>query len=505
VSARVILEAEGIVKRYGPVTALDGVNFNLRAGEVHALCGENGAGKSTLIKTLGGLIPAKEFEGTLKVDGKPVQFRSIHDAAAAGIAVTHQELALVPEMTVAENVFLGREPTRGGLVDWFAITQRSQALLKRFGLNIDPETRVDQLGVGHLQLVEIVRALSKDSRILVLDEPTASLNEQEVATLMEIVDELRKSGVACVFVSHRIDEVSRLCDRVTVLRDGKSIVTVDRASATPREIIRHMVGRPIEDVFPARQVKAGASLLSVKNLTVARPDGSVALQDISFQLRAGEILGIGGLMGAGRTELLLHLFGAWGKRLSGEVWLEGQPLGEAPPHDAIARGLALVSEDRKRYGLVFERSIGFNLSLSSLLQLSRHGLLDAPREEVMNRTMYDALGIKARDVDDNVSTLSGGNQQKVVLGRALMTGPKVIFLDEPTRGIDVGAKLEVYRLMNRLVSEGKGIVLVSSEMPELLGMCDGILVLQGRRVGGRFGKTVSQEALLAAALDTKSP
>jgi D-xylose transport system ATP-binding protein len=304
-----------------------------------------------------------------------------------------------------------------------------------------------------------------------------------------------------VYISHRLEEVTRLADRVTVLRDGKSIVTMEKKSATRGEIIRHMVGREIKDLFPRRASRPEESLFSVKGLTVARPDGKVVLHDVSLQVRAGEVLGIGGLMGAGRTELLMHVFGAWGRRVSGEVLLGGEPLREGAPHESISRGLVLVSEDRKRYGLVLDRSIGFNLSLSSLIFLTKYGLLDAFAENAKNRAMFEALRVKAHDMETIVRTLSGGNQQKVVLGRALMTGPQVVFLDEPTRGIDVGAKLEVYELVNRLTDEGKAVVLVSSELPELIGMSDGIVMIHDGRVGGRFGKKeATQETLMAAAL-----
>ena len=521
--AKPLLEARGLTKKFPGVTALRAVAFDLRPGEIHALCGENGAGKSTLIKLLAGIHPHGSYEGELRVDDHAVAFHSIRDAEAAGIAVITQEFALIAELSVAENIFLGRAPRCGPLglrVDWLEMHRRAAVLLADFGLAIPPELPVRELGIGQKQLVEIVRAIDKQSRVLVLDEPTAALSEHEVAVLLGHLRRLRAQGTACIYISHKLDEVFALADRITVLRDGASIVTLPTRDTTIPAIIKHMVGREISDLFPRRPVAASASepILSVRALTAAPTKNAPPfLRDITFELRPGEVLGFGGLMGAGRTELLMHLFGAWGHRVSGEVTLRGQPFPAPTPRDAITRGLVLVSEDRKRYGLILPQPIGFNLSLSSLASFTRTpplkrgpqdglyarqlALIDTPAEHEANQHFFTSLRIKAPDQHARVGGLSGGNQQKVVLGKALMTEPTVVLLDEPTRGIDVGAKLEVYELINRLTAEGKAVVLVSSELPELMGMSDRIIMLTAGRIGGTFARAdFSQEKLLAAAM-----
>ena len=533
-----LLEARGLTKKFPGVTALRAVAFDLRPGEIHALCGENGAGKSTLIKLLAGIHPHGSYEGELRVDDHAVAFHSIRDAEAAGIAVITQEFALIDELSVAENIFLGRAPRCGPLglrVDWLEMHRHAAVLLADFGLAIAPETPVHELGIGQKQLVEIVRAIDKQSRVLVLDEPTAALTNHDVAVLLEHLRRLRAQGTACIYISHKLDEVFALADRITVLRDGASIVTLPTRDTTIPAIIKHMVGREISDLFPPRPVAASASepifsvprpvaasaskpILSVRALTAAPTKNAPPfLRDITFELRPGEVLGFGGLMGAGRTELLMHLFGAWGHRVSGEVTLRGQPFPAPTPRDAITRGLVLVSEDRKRYGLILPQPIGFNLSLSSLARFTRTpplkrgpqdglytrhlALIDAPAEHEANQHFFTSLRLKAPDQHARVGGLSGGNQQKVVLGKALMTEPTVVLLDEPTRGIDVGAKLEVYELINRLTAEGKAVILVSSELPELMGMSDRIIMLTAGRIGGAFARAdFAQEKLLAAAM-----
>lgn len=497
-----ILRLRNVTKRFAGVTALKNVDFDLHEAEIHALCGENGAGKSTLIKVLSGIWPCGSYEGTVEVNGTEARFAGISDSERAGISVIYQELALVPEMTVAENIFLGAEPVRRGRIDWNEVFSRTRALMDEYGLDIDPAAEVGRLGIGKQQLVEIVKALSKKSRILLLDEPTAALTEAEVDILLGIVAGLKKRGIACIYISHKLDEVIRIADRITVLRDGSSVATLQTSQTNRNEIIRHMVGRSIEDYFPRRRTDAGAALLEVRNLTVAdRVSGKKMLNDISFEVRAGEVLGIGGLMGAGRTELLMHIFAGEGRRESGEVLVNGSALVNNGPADAIACGLMLVSEDRKRYGLVLDQSIGFNLSLASLSQFVRRGLIDGNDEFKRNDSFFRALGIRAASQEEQVRRLSGGNQQKVVLAKALMTDPKVVFLDEPTRGIDVGAKVEVYELMNRLTAQGDAVVMVSSELPELMGMSDRMIILSAGRIGGEFSsEEAGQEVLLRAAM-----
>jgi D-xylose transport system ATP-binding protein len=424
-------------------------------------------------------------------------------------------LALIDEMTVAENIFLGAAPRRGPFIDWSKLHHDARALLQRFGVAIDPAAQLRRLGVGEKQLVEIVKALAKDSRILILDEPTAALAEHEVQTLLTILRDLRARGLSCVYISHRLDEVFALADRITILRDGATIWTKATTETTKADVISAMVGREISDLFPKRASAtaepsaishSSSAILKVRNLSVTDSHTrQPRLHDISFSVAPGEVLGLGGLMGAGRTELLMHLFGAWGERRSGEVELNGAPLPPLKPHEILSRGLALVSEDRRRYGLVLPESIGFNLSLSSLLRLAHGGLLDQGREFQKNDHAFRSLRVKAPGLESTVGKLSGGNQQKVVLGKALMTEPNVIFLDEPTRGIDVGAKQEIYELIRQLTDSGKAVVLVSSELPELIGLSDRILMLHEGRIGGEFTRAeATQERLLAAAMGQRA-
>jgi D-xylose transport system ATP-binding protein len=513
-----VLTAKNLTKTFPGVVALRDVSFELRPGEIHALCGENGAGKSTLIKLLSGIHAHGSYEGELLVDGQPAMFSTIADAGRAGIAVIYQELALVPEMTVAENIFLGREPRRGLLVDNLQMLRETRELLSRFDVAVPPDASVASLGVGEKQLVEIVKALAKDSRVLILDEPTAALAEHEVRVLAAILRDLRARGIACIYISHKLDEVFALADRITVLRDGATIWTKATAETDKADVIRAMVGREIADLYPRRVTTPAAALVGaradsgetgprsgergyeIRSLTVADNDGRVRLRDVSFEVGAGEVLGIGGLMGAGRTELLMHLFGAWGTRVSGTVTLGDALLPPLPPHEILRRGIVLVSEDRRRYGLNLDESIGFNLSLSSIGKLTRGSLIDSGAEFAANDKQLRALRVKAPGLDAAVGKLSGGNQQKVVLGKALMTEPRVVLLDEPTRGIDVGAKVEIYELINVLTAAGKAVILVSSELPELIGMSDRIVMLHEGRVAGEFIRGATPEALLAAAM-----
>ena len=498
-----ILKAESVTKRFPGVVALSGVTFDLNEGEIHALCGENGAGKSTLIKLLSGIHPQGSYEGRLEVGGSEAKFGGIADSGKAGLAVIYQELALVDEMTVAENIFLGREPLRlGALIDWPRMFQEARVLIDRFAVQLDPTSLVRNLGVGQKQLVEIVKALAKDSKILILDEPTAALAEHEVVILLDILRDLRKRGMSCIYISHKLDEVFAVADRITVLRDGASVFTSQASATNKQEIIKHMVGREIADLFPRRSGQPGSPILQIENVEVEDTSGQKVLHDISLEVRAGEVVGIGGLMGAGRTELLMHIFGAYGKRTRGKIRLEGRELSPANgPSEVLRSGIGLVSEDRRRYGLVLEHEVGFNLSLSSLQEFTSGGLLSLNKEARANRSMFDSLKIKATGLQAVAGKLSGGNQQKIVLGKVLMTQPKVILLDEPTRGIDVGAKLEIYELINRLTEEGKAVILVSSELPELIGMSDRILMLKGGRVTGEFTRAeATQEKLMAAAV-----
>ncbi|MGH1363711.1 MAG: sugar ABC transporter ATP-binding protein [Calditrichia bacterium] len=497
-----ILKVNKLTKRFPGVIALDEVEFNLAQGEIHAICGENGAGKSTLIKVLSGIYSESSYEGSFAIDGKTVSFRGINDASASGIAVIYQELALVQEMTVAENIFLGSEPTKMGRIDWNSVYSRTQNLLKTYNLQLNPSARIDKLGVGEQQLVEIVKALSKETRILLLDEPTAALTETEVEILLEIVQGLKKRGITCVYISHKLDEVFAISDRITIIRDGQSIATLQTADTDKNEVIQLMVGREITDLFPRRKSTPGEIVLAVNDLEVeVEGRHKPILSNISFTLRAGEVLGFGGLMGAGRTELLLHIFGAFGQRSKGKVTVNNKTLENNTPRDAIENGMVLISEDRKRYGLVLDQTIGFNLSIASLDKFYHNFLIDENMEYGRNKHFFDSLAVKAPGLETVVGTLSGGNQQKIVLGKGLMTEPSIVFLDEPTRGIDVGSKQEVYELINQLTDEGKAVLLVSSELPELIGMSDRMIILSEGRIGGTFTHdNATQSDILAAAM-----
>jgi D-xylose transport system ATP-binding protein len=497
-----LLEMQDIVKEFPGVRALDGVSFTLDAGEFHSLVGENGAGKSTLMKVLSGVYPAGTFDGRIAIDGTDRQFRGVADSESAGVAIIFQELSLVKELTVGENIFLGREPSRFGVIDWSKLYHQASSLLRDLHLDIDPRMAVGSLGIGQQQLVEIAKALSKDAKILVLDEPTAALTESEVETLFTILQKLKQRGVGMVYISHKLDEVFRLSDRITVLRDGRSVGTQATTELTKRKVIELMVGREVNNIFPESAHAVGETVLEVNGLTVFSTfeNDKRLVDDVSFSVRSGEVLGIAGLMGSGRTELLTAIFGGWKGRWQGEIKVDGRRVTINSPSDAIARGIAFVTEDRKRYGLMLDQSINDNLTLASLQRISGNFVTSEARELKASRSQMANLRIKAPSPMTTAGTLSGGNQQKVVLGKWLLTEPKILFLDEPTRGIDVGAKQEIYTEINKLAQSGLAIVLVSSELPEVLGMSDRVIVLSEGKPTGEFTRSeATPEKVMAAA------
>jgi D-xylose transport system ATP-binding protein len=500
-----LLATDAIGKAFPGVQALEGVSLDLRAREVHAIVGENGAGKSTLMKIFSGVYPHGSFEGSIFIDGIEQRFKGIRDAERAGIAIVFQEFSLVPELSVAENIFLGRLPSSSNVVRWNELHARAKKLLDQLGVEIDTETPVRNLGIGQQQLVEIAKALSHNARILILDEPTAALNSTEAETLFRIVGSLRARGLGLLYISHRLEEVLELADRVTVLRDGRSVATHSRGDIDRKKMISLMVGREISQVFPEPTRSPGGIALEVRGLSVTHPEiaSREVLQDVHFEVRAGEVLGIAGLMGAGRTALLNVLFGSFPRRHSGEILLNGKHVAIKSPTDAITHGLALVTEDRKRFGLSLGASIADNMTLVALRRFAHAFLLDKQKAMAGVEQMMSDLRVKATSPETPVENLSGGNQQKVVLGKWLLNGPRVLLLDEPTRGIDVGAKQEIYVRINELAQQGLAIVMVSSELEELRGVCDRILVMHEGRITGRFSRQeATAEAIMACATGT---
>ena len=502
-----LLRMQAITKDFPGVRALDDVNFEVHSGEIHALCGENGAGKSTLIKILGAVHPHGTYNGQLLLNGIEQHFRHVRDAERAGIAVIHQELALISEMTVAENIYLGQEPSRFGIIDKTRLYHDAGALLEQFGLEIPLHRQVYKLGIGQQQLVEITKALSRDARLLVLDEPTAALTKSEVDILHGILTQLRDKGVACIYITHKLKEIFRIADRVTVLRDGKTVATQSIDKCTEDLLISQMVGRELTTLYPDREHNSTSTdssevVLQVEDLCTY-PTEPPQLENISFEVRCGEILGIAGLMGAGRTELINTIFGAFSGKWSGKVYRDGEHVQFRSPRDAIRQGMALVSEDRKQYGLILDNDVVRNMTLSSLgesKELTALGVINRKVEYQKSSEFVGTLSIKAASLDVPVRQLSGGNQQKVVLGKWLMTHPKVLFLDEPTRGIDVGAKAEIHALTAQLADDGVAIVLISSELPEILGMSDRVLVLHEGKITGEFtNEHLTQEDILRCA------
>lgn len=499
-----ILRMNSITKEFPGVKALTDVTLTVEKGEIHAICGENGAGKSTLMKVLSGVYPHGTYSGEIIFEGEEVKFSSINDSEEHGIVIIHQELALVPYLSVAENIFLGNEVRGlGGLIDWNQTNAKATELLDRVGLHENPTTPVSQLGVGKQQLIEIAKALSKDVKLLILDEPTAALNDTDSEHLLGLIRQLKAQGITSIMISHKLNEIAEIADNTTIIRDGHTIETMSMSdpTATQERIIRGMVGRDLEHRFPERVSKVGEPVLEVSDWTVRHPTQAdrVVIDHASFNVRAGEVVGIAGLMGAGRTELAMSLFGhSYGRGISGEIRMHGEVINAGTVPDAIRSKIAYCTEDRKRFGLNLIDDIRHNISSAGLFKLSSRGWVHGNDELQVAEEYRSNLNIKTPTVMSLAGQLSGGNQQKVVLSKWLYTDPDVLILDEPTRGIDVGAKYEIYTIINRMVDAGKAVIVISSELPELLGICDRIYTLAYGRITGELPVAeATQEQLMA--------
>ena len=505
-----LLEMKGIAKRFDGVPALDGIDLAIRPGECIGLCGENGAGKSTLMKVLSAVYPYGTWDGEILFDGRPLRARSVRETEDAGIIIIHQELMLVPELSVAENIFLGNEPTLpGGRLNYPAMNRRAEEILRELKLpDVNVVLPVKNYGGGHQQLIEIGKALNKNARLLILDEPSASLTASEIAVLLEIIRELKARGVACVYISHKLEEVAAICDTIVVIRDGKHIATTPMPEMSVDRIIAQMCGRELNQLYPSLPHEVGEVVMEARHITCRDPDQPQRkkVDDVSFQLRRGEILGIAGIVGAGRTELVTALFGSYPGDYEGEVWLEGRRVDTSEPLKAIQAGFALVPEDRKHHGIVRDLSVGENITLSVLQRYSRLSRVDENLESREVADQIRRLALKTASPALPITALSGGNQQKAVLAKMLLTSPKVLILDEPTRGVDVGAKFEIYKLMLELAAQGISIIMVSSELAEVLGVSDRVLVMgEGKLRGDFVNQGLTQETVLAAALGQPAP
>jgi D-xylose transport system ATP-binding protein len=504
VESDVILDISHVTKTFPGVTALSDVSLQIRRGEIHGLCGENGAGKSTLVKILSGVYPHGTYEGSIAFQGKELRFeqKSIRAAIEAGIAIVYQELTLIPKMTVGENIFLGKEPVEGRRINKSRLYAQSRDILSKYGLDILPQARVLDLGVGKQQMAEIAKALSEDAKLLILDEPTSALTQTEVQKLMEILRGLKAHGVTCIYISHKLEEFFGITDRVTVLRDGKLISTMETKDASTEKLVKLMVGREMTDRFPPSQRTPGEVILSVRGLHAEDPSmpGREVLKGVDFDLRKGEILGIAGLMGSGRTELVTTIFGEYATITAGSIVFEGEDVQISSARDAMDHGISLVPEDRKQLGLVLIQSVLKNVALPNLNRFATFLRIDKQAELHETEKYAKSLAIKTPSLSVAVDNLSGGNQQKVVIAKWLMSAPKVLILDDPTRGIDVGAKFEIYKLMNELAAQGIAIIMISSELEEVIGMSDRIVVMcEGRSNGVLARSEATQERVMTLA------
>ncbi|WP_226036640.1 sugar ABC transporter ATP-binding protein [Aquibacillus saliphilus] len=500
-----ILEMNQISKEFTGVKALSNVNFKVERGEIHCLVGENGAGKSTLMKVLSGVYPYGNYEGDIVFNGNVQQFNKISDSVDAGIAIIYQELALFPDLAVYENIFIGNEIQSNGILDWNEAIVKSKQLLEKVKLKVNPETLINTLGVGKQQLIEIAKALSKEVKLLILDEPTAALNENDSENLLELLRDLKDQGITCIMISHKLKEVIAIADKATVLRDGETICTLDASKGEINEaaIIKNMVGREIDDVYPKRAKKElGETILEVSNWSAYDPNlGRHVAKDVNLHVKQGEIVGLAGLMGAGRTELSQSIFGnAKNYKLQGDLFVDGMPANFKHTSDAIKAGIAYVTEDRKGNGLFLLQDIKNNISAGNLKGISSKGIVNENEEIKVAEEYRTSLGIKTPSIQQLVGNLSGGNQQKVSLGKWLFVSPKLLILDEPTRGIDVGAKFEIYNVMNELIDKGMSIIMISSELGEILGMCDRIYVMAESQIKGELSKEeANQENIMQLA------
>jgi D-xylose transport system ATP-binding protein len=500
----IILEFKHITKRFPGVVALDDDSFQIRRGEIHGICGENGAGKSTLVKILSGVYPFGTYEGSVLFDGQELSLgqSSIREAVEKGIAIVYQELTLVPTRTVGENVFLGKEPVEHGVINWNKLYAETQAILEKYHLEVDPRAFVNTLGVGKMQMVEIAKALSENAKVLILDEPTSALSKAEVGSLMDILSGLKQHGITCIYISHRLEEFFQITDRVTVMRDGRIITTQPTKDLTQGDLVKYMVGREMKERFPKGNRRPGEVIFEVQDLEAFDPNNAnrKVLDGVSFDVRKGEILGIAGLMGSGRTELVLTLFGEYGRITKGQIRIDGQQVEPKSARHAIDIGLSLVPEDRKKMGLVLIQSILRNISLPNLDRFSRFFNINANEERQASLQQAKSLTIKASSLDVQALTLSGGNQQKVVISKWLLSKPKVLIMDDPTRGIDVGAKFEIYKLMNDLAEQGEAIIMISSDLEEVLGMSDRVMVMcRGHSAATLPVAEASQERVMTLA------